>query len=243
MTEGPPDLSGSFFLRFANACGRLGISPMHLIRVCFSESGGVRAKAHNPNGNAVGIFQAMPDTLKRLGWTHGWEAYLQLPAEDQVIWLERYYRPYARYCRSDALCYVATFLPAMLQKAAESGPGFIMCAMGGPLEWAYKANKALDHDKDEAITVADMSTQLAKACVGERYAAIVHRLRSAMGEDPGPLPEPPETQPELPDFSEPKTDPTRMFVIDDVAGLIPLSGEATEEFLDLPRKLSEDDDE
>lgn len=199
MTQNaPPDLSEAFFLAWVNMCSRLGVDTIDLIRVSFSESGGVRPSARNPNGDASGLIQFMPDTLRRLGWTKSTDEFRHLAAEDQVPFVERYYRPYAQWCTNDALCYVATFLPAMLPGAAGAGEGsdYVLCGQRGPWAWAYTANRGLDHDGDGAISVADMARQLELACVGARYAAIVDRLRRAKGEDPPPLPDPEPTQPE-----------------------------------------------
>ena len=198
----PPDLDGGFFLAWVNMCGRLRINPFDLIRVSYSESGGVRPKAHNPNGNAVGLIQFMPDTLNGLGWTKGWQEFLHLDAVQQIPFVERYYRPYASNCTSDALCYVATFLPALLPAAAgamEGARDFVLCGQRGPLAWAYAANRVFDRDGKGSITVGDLAAQLERACQGARYGAIVQRLHLAMGNEPPPLPEPAPTQPALPD--------------------------------------------
>lgn len=193
----PPDLDETFYLAFVNACGRLRIDPHDLIRVCYSESG-VKASAHNPHGHASGIFQAMPDTLVGLGWTKGHDAYRQLSAAEQVPYLERYFRPWAEHCKSDALCYTACFLPAMLKKAAEVGESYVLCGARGPLTWAYVANKGLDYDGDGNISLGDLGRHLERVCRGARYEVIVNNLREAMGLQPRPLPEPEPTVPELP---------------------------------------------
>ena len=193
----PPDLSDAFFVLWSQMCERLGIDPFDLIRVSFSEAG-CRASAHNPSGNASGLIQFMPATLMGLGWKDGDAAFRRLSAEQQVSWVERYYLPYATWCKSDALCYVATFLPATGAKACEMGDQFVLCGQRGPLAWAYNANKVLDVDGDGAISVADLGARLAKVCVGARYAAIVERLRRAMGLEPKDVPEPAPTEPEIP---------------------------------------------
>lgn len=195
--SGLPDLDDAFFLAFVNACSRLHIDPLCLIRVLFSESG-VRASAHNPNGNAAGIFQAMPDTLKGLGFIGGWPEFLRLSATEQVPYLERYYRPHAPRCTSDALCYVALFLPALLPAAFLGDESFVLCGQRGPLAWAYGANRGLDDDGDGKITVGDLAAHLQNVCIGARYAVIVERIRQAMGLPSGPIPDPDPTLPEMP---------------------------------------------
>lgn len=201
MTTAPPDLDDAFFAAFVAACERLGIDPLALIRVLYSESS-VMASAHNIHGDASGILQAMPQTLLGLGWTRGHEAFRQLSAAEQVPYLERYYTPYAAHCRTDALCYVATFLPALLTRADELGPAFPLCGARGPLAWAYGANRGLDIDRDGVITVADLGRRLELACRGARWDAIVWRLRQAMGLEPAPLQEAAPTERELPALEE-----------------------------------------
>lgn len=181
------DLSDAFFSRWAAACGKLHIDPFDLIRVAYSESG-CRASAHNPHGNASGLIQFMPNTLLSVGWTQGHEAFRRLPAEEQVIFVERYFRPWREFCTSAGLCYVATFLPALTKAAAKSGPDFVLCGMRGPLTWAYQANTVLDRDGDGRITVGDLEAQLDRQCQGARYNAILWRLRQAMGLDPPEMP-------------------------------------------------------
>ena len=61
--------------------------------VMMAESG-VYAAAHNPNGHASGLIQFMPDTLARLGWNEGHEAFRRLSATEQLPFVRAYYRPY-----------------------------------------------------------------------------------------------------------------------------------------------------
>ncbi len=140
----------------------------------------------------------MPPTLVGLGWTKGHEAFRELSASDQVPFVERYMRPHASWCHSDALCYVAVFLPALGAKASLAGGDYVLCGQRGPLSWAYTSNRVLDKDHDGAITVADLGQQLAAQCRGARWDAIVWRMRHAMGHQPDALPELPDTIPEMP---------------------------------------------
>lgn len=210
MSSAPPDLSDSFFTRWALMCQRLDVAPLDLMRVAYSESS-VRANAHNPHGDAVGLIQFMPATLLGLGWTRGWQAFSQLPADEQVSYVERYFRPWAHrmgiggqsipQLTSDALCYVATFLPSCLAGAVAAGEGagdYVLCAAAGPMAWAYAANKVLDRDGDGAITVGDLARHLEIQCRGARYDAIAYRLARANGENPPPLPDPVPTEKEIP---------------------------------------------
>ncbi len=211
--EAPPDLNASFFIRWVLMCQRLDVDPIDLIRVAYSESG-CRANAHNPNGHAVGLIQFMPATLTGLGWTRGFEEFRRLPAEEQVPFVERYFRPWAHRMGvagqkipqlvTAAHAYVATFLPGRLADvvaAMEGWPNVVLCDNAGLLTWAYRANTVLDRMKldgtagpDGKITAGDLATHLDKQCRGPRFDAIVFRLQIAMGQDPPPPPDPPITE-------------------------------------------------
>jgi hypothetical protein len=166
----------------------------------------MRANAKNPHADANGLIQFMGPTLKGLGWTRTSEEFRRLSAEEQVPFVERYFRPWAHRMGvggqkipqlvTDAHCYVVTFLPARLSAVVAAGEGWTgvpLCARGGLLSWAYEANTVLDADKDGVITAGDLATHLARVCRGARFEAIVHRIRVAAGEDPPPLPEPAPT--------------------------------------------------
>ncbi len=200
----PPDLSDAFFLAWIAMCDRLSIDPIDMIRVSFSEAG-CRAAAHNTHGDASGLLQFMPATLMGMGWAKGHAAFRELSAEEQVPWVERYVAPHASWCSSDALCYVAVFLPALGAKASQMGPEYVLCGARGPLAWAYGANKVLDKDNDGAITVGDLGRQLTAQCHGARWDAILWRLREAMGLQPPAVEPPPDTQPEV---ANPASEPT-----------------------------------
>ncbi len=196
MTTAPADLSDRFFRMWVDMCDRLRVDPFDLIRVSYSEAG-CRAGAHNPHGDASGLLQFMPATLSGLGWTKGHEAFRLLSADEQIPFVDRYMRPHASWTTSDALCYVAVFLPALGAHAQAQGPDFVLCGQRGPLAWAYVANRVLDRDGNGAITVADLGKQLEAQCRGARWDAILWRLRQAMGLQPPAVAEPPPTQPEV----------------------------------------------
>jgi hypothetical protein len=206
----PPDLQDAFFARWIAACKRLDVDPIDLVRVAYSESG-LRASAHNPHGHASGLIQFMPATLESLGWTRGHDAFRTLAPEDQVHYVEAYFRAWAHrrgvagypipQLVTDAHCYVATFLPGRLSGVVAAGEGwrdYPLCAALGPLAWAYTANKVLDRDGDGVITAGDLARHIEVQCRGARYEAIVHRMRLAMGVQSIPPPEPAETLRELP---------------------------------------------
>lgn len=130
---------------------------LDLLRPLMNESG-LSFSAHNPNGDASGIFQAMPFILRGLGF-HGAGAYTEaagayaaaraakdrpamhaldvalaaafrtLDADGQLPWLERYYTPHKGKLVNATAVYLGTFTPAWIDHASE--PGFVLCAADG----------------------------------------------------------------------------------------------------------------
>jgi hypothetical protein len=86
-------LSNDFFVQLKQTCGRLRCAPEDLLGVMESESS-VQPSAQNPKGNATGLIQFMPDTLKGLGWTAGPDEFKGLTAEQQLPFVERYFAPH-----------------------------------------------------------------------------------------------------------------------------------------------------
>lgn len=167
------DIAGDFFPGFESVAEDVGAKPIHLLSVMMSESG-VRANAHNPNGNASGLIQFMPATLAGLGWRAGDAAFRQLNATAQLPFVRAYFLPHKGKLVSAAACYVATFLPALLRHAHD--PGYVLTAKNGPLGWAYAPNAVFDRNKDYAITVGELEDAIARNCRGPRWAELTARL-------------------------------------------------------------------
>lgn len=167
------DLSDMFFEALAAIALELGAKPRDMLCVMMAESG-VMAKAHNPNGHASGIFQAMPQTLKNLGWAAGHEAFRALSAEEQLPYVRRYYLPYKGRLGSVAALYVATFLPALLSHASD--PNYVLVQRDTKLGWAYAPNAGFDANHDLAITVRELEQAVNRQCRGPRWQEILQRL-------------------------------------------------------------------
>lgn len=157
------------------AAGRHGWDPEHMLRVMMSESG-INPAAHNPNGDASGLIQFMPQTLINLGWRDGHAAFRKLTAEEQVPYVEAYYSPYPDL-DSPARFYLATFLPALLTHTGSREMTFVLCAANGPLGWAYAANKVFDRDHKGYITLGDLAKAIERACVGPHWELKLGELR------------------------------------------------------------------
>ncbi|MFZ2526640.1 MAG: hemopexin repeat-containing protein [Rhodococcus sp. (in: high G+C Gram-positive bacteria)] len=164
-------LSDAFFAELKAICGRLRCAPADLLAVMESESG-VRASAQNPNGKATGLIQFMPSTLVGLGWAEGPDAFQLLTAEQQLPYVEKYYKPHIGQLTSAGRLYQATFLPATLRGTNEDS---VIAAPGGPHADAYNANKLLDTNHDGVITVSDLTARIDKVRRGQRWAALAQR--------------------------------------------------------------------
>jgi hypothetical protein len=169
-------LSNDFFVQLKQTCGRLRCASEDLLGVMESESS-VQPSAQNPKGNATGLVQFMPDTLKDLGWTAGPDEFKGLTAERQLPFVERYFAPHvSEGLTSAGRLYQATFLPATLPGSNEST---VIAAPGGPNAGAYRANQVLDTNKDGRITVSDLTARIDQVRQGGRWAALMQRLNLA----------------------------------------------------------------
>lgn len=178
------DLSDGFFRKLVEICERNGWDPRQLLGVMMSESG-ISAKAHNPHGNASGLIQFMPDTLRGLSWDRGDIAFRMLSAEEQLPFVERYYLPWKSYVLdSPERFYLATFLPALLMTPQSRDQTFVLCGALGPLSWAYRANKVFDRENKGWINVGDLRRSIERACHGPRWTEAMSRLEDAMKPDP-----------------------------------------------------------
>ena len=167
------DIGDDFFPALRAVARDLGADPLHLLKVWYSESG-VYATAHNPDGGASGIFQAMPATLRLLGWSDTPAAYRRLSATEQLLYARRYYLPHKGKLATVGAVYVANFLPAFLSRAHD--PDFVLTAKGGPLSWAFAANAGLDANGDLAITVRELEIAVDRSVRGVRWAEMADRF-------------------------------------------------------------------
>jgi hypothetical protein len=182
------DIPDSFFRDLVVGCRDqlAGTDPEALLEPLENESG-LSFKAHNSQGNASGIFQAMPATLSRLGFVGGWQAFVKLDADGQLPWLLKYYKPMAGKLINGTAVYMGTFCPAWIAHAAS--PAWRICSADGfshdsPLSQAdsklwYSQNKGLDKNHDGVISVSDLTASIFAADKGNRWDEIVARLKEA----------------------------------------------------------------
>jgi hypothetical protein len=165
-------LSDAFFRELKAVCQRLQCDPEDLLSVMVSESD-VDPAAQNPHGKATGLIQFMPKTLLGLGWTSGPDEFHKLTAEQQLPYVERYYRPHIGRLTSSGRLYQATFMPATLKNSDEST---VLAGANGPRSKAYAQNKGLDINKDGFITVSDLTARTNKVKERTRWKDLAARL-------------------------------------------------------------------
>src|SRR5437763_1050762 len=95
------DLSDGLFQDLLDVCERLSIDPVDLLGVMMAESN-VRANAKNAVSNASGLIQFLPSTLTHVGWTGTPQAFRQLSAAKQLPFVEKHFKPYAKFGLSTA---------------------------------------------------------------------------------------------------------------------------------------------
>jgi hypothetical protein len=139
-----------------------------------------KAGAHNPNGDASGIFQLMPETAKGLGYPLSGDPHLAnfraLGVAGQLKWAVRYYGAHAGKVNTVGEFYTCTFLPALLDCAKDLQ--FILCGQRGPLAWAYQANQGFDVGRRGFITVQDL-VDAAQRATGPRTRELIARVLAA----------------------------------------------------------------
>ena len=145
----------------------------------------------------------MPAIARGLGWDPAdadgaagspLAKYRSLDAFHQLLpWIERYYAPHVGVCDSAQLWYLATFLPAYLDRPRDQlTDDLVLAARGGPLGWAYEANMVFDADRNGKITLGELGQAVSRNCHGPRYAEASVRLAAVLGwsapQSPAPAP-------------------------------------------------------
>lgn len=189
------------FCQLDEICAELGGRSNDLLSVMYSESG-ARASALNDNPkfrrntatgalepvplderyNAAGGIQCMPFILKNLGFRPELgpraraQAFCALTINQQMPYIRRYFLPYKGKLLNVSAWYLATFLPAKLDRAGE--PEYVLAAKAdaGFSGAVYRANAAFDADGDLKIQVRELGQAVLRNCVGPRWAELATRL-------------------------------------------------------------------
>lgn len=118
------------------------------------ESGGTFSpNIRNAAGSgATGLIQFMPSTARDLGTTT--DALANMSAIEQLVYVEKYFRPYASRMRSLSDTYMAILLPSAIGKPEDAA-----LFTGGTV--AYRQNSGLDANNDGKVTKAEASAKVA----------------------------------------------------------------------------------
>ena len=120
--------------------------------MAFESAGTFSPLIKNAAGSgATGLIQFMPRTAIGLGTTV--ENLAHMSAVEQLVWVARYFKPYAKRIHSLTDMYMAILLPSAIGK-----PDDHKLFTGGN---AYRQNAALDANNDGAITKAEATGRVA----------------------------------------------------------------------------------
>ncbi len=163
--------SAWFRWELVNIGRRLNINPDYLSNVMGIESG-FNPAATNPYGAATGLIQFMPATAERLGTTTG--ALRAMSAEDQLQYVEAFYKPFAGRLHNPGDAYMATFMPAFVGKPSSfvlGQEGSNETISGLSKGTIYEQNAGLDQNHDGYLTVGDVT-----AVAENRYHSVSARI-------------------------------------------------------------------
>lgn len=119
--------------------------------MAFETGGTFSPKVKNMAGSgAVGLIQFMPATAEYLGTTT--EALAAMSAEDQLDYVWKHFKPYAKKIKNLADMYMAILMP----KYVGASDMAVLFSTGT----AYRQNSGLDSDKDGKITKLEASVKV-----------------------------------------------------------------------------------
>ena len=177
--SGPPGWTDADIRAALDFCAAEGIAdPATPLGVWAAESDN-DPTAHNPQGDASGIFQLMPATAVALGWdpddTH-LDAFRRLPVADQMPWAIRFYAPHRGRLATPRDFYLRTFLPF-----ADRADG-VLAGRDGPRAAVYAANAGLDVTAKGFLVADDLTAAAARRDTSPRTRDLVARARAALAE-------------------------------------------------------------
>jgi peptidoglycan hydrolase-like protein with peptidoglycan-binding domain len=149
-------VSADFRAAVFELCERLGLVPDYLMACMAWESGETFSpRIRNGAGSgAVGLIQFMPATARALGTTA--DALATMTAEQQLVYVERYFKPYAGRLRTLSDHYMAILWPAAIGKPERAQ---LWDAATRPT--TYRQNSGLDINRDRVITKAEAAAKVA----------------------------------------------------------------------------------
>lgn len=143
-------VSPEFRTKVLQICNNLKWSKNHacwlMACIAFESGETFSSSVKNAAGSgAIGLIQFMPATAKDMGVTTVWLS--RLTPEEQLNYVEEYFRPYARKINSLNDMYMAVLLPKYVGKPDSS----VLFSKG----ISYRQNSGLDKNKDGLVTKAE----------------------------------------------------------------------------------------
>lgn len=195
-----PNVGPGFYPKLLEVAAAVQMKPEDILNVMAVESG-INPAAHNPGGDASGLLQFMPSTLKQLGFkgTHG--DFRNLAAEEQLDYVKKLILGNMKYnggpFTSAAQYYVANFLPIALKLPGikQEDPDTIIVAKNPDHphlpgisvhqeQIFYNSNPALDANHDGVITYGDIQQVLQKAAGGKNFQSALTQMKNSTGYSP-----------------------------------------------------------
>jgi hypothetical protein len=195
-----PVMDPSFYKKLLEVSNEVQMKPEDLLNVMAVESG-IDPTAHNQNGNASGLIQFMPSTLKSMGFKGTHTDFRGLSATEQLDWVKKYITDNMKYnggpFTSAAQYYVANFLPIALKlHGIKNGDPNTIIVSKNPKQSHlpgvspklesiyYNANTGLDADKDGNITFGDIQSTLNRVAGGKNFREALAQLQNTTGYKP-----------------------------------------------------------
>jgi hypothetical protein len=193
------DLGRNFYKKLLEVSESVGMPPENLLNVMALESG-VNPKASHGSGSAVGLVQILPKYLSNLGYSGSGEDFLNEPAEQQLIYIEKLIKSNmnafngGQPFKSLTQYYLSNFLPSCLSRSdiKSENPNAII-ASKDPTELhiphtsinfekrVYNSNSGLDVDHDGNITYGDITKMLANVANRNTYKSQLDFLKTHTG--------------------------------------------------------------
>lgn len=128
---------------------KLDIDPNWLMAVMYFESR-LNPRAVNPKSGATGLIQFMPKTAEGLGTTTA--ALKEMPYDQQLLYVYRYYLPYKDKITQFHDLYLATLFPIAIGKSDD----YVLRSKTLRADTVASSNPIFDLNKDKAITVGEV---------------------------------------------------------------------------------------
>lgn len=190
----PVTLGPQFWDKLTKISNSVNLSPEDLLAVMYFESG-LNPSIHSSKGEAAGLIQFMPDTLKGLGFHGDLKDFRRVDAIDQLDYVSKYMHNQAKFngggFKSLTQYYVANFWPVALKLPGvqQEDPRTVIVDSNPTTQRypgvslsieraAYKANSVLDHDHDGKITYGDLQTTMQGVKKSPEYQNAVAKLSS-----------------------------------------------------------------